>query len=137
MNDKQLQLCSFEQAKRLKNVGFDWEVQCYYKSKKNNVLFFGQSLVDHNVDDYDYSAPSVALALKWFRDVKGIPSSVECDGHKCVKLKYVPFYIGAWYRVWTEDNQYARNPTVKSFNSYESAESALLDELLTLIGTEK
>jgi hypothetical protein len=123
MNDKQLQLCSFEQAKRLKNAGFDWEVQCYYKSKKNNVLFFGQSLVDHNVDDYDYSAPSVALALKWFRDVKGVVNAVNREEKDIGIIEY----RGQFNDMYLTDF---------SFNTYESAESALLDELLTLIEIE-
>jgi len=89
---KELELCSHEQAKRLKELGFDWNSQL-----------------------------TVALALKYMRDVKGICTGITCKGIHC--KWYEASYI---HNNWHEHIQCL-------FNTYEAAEIGLLDELLTLI----
>ena len=123
MKDKELQMVSFEQAKRLKEVGFDWDVEFGYNDFHTEIPTKEefQNLNEDIENDIPYfSAPTVALALKWFRDVKKILNSVELtnseDYHGIYNDKY---------------RNYKSTP--KIFDTYEAAESALLDELLQLI----
>jgi hypothetical protein len=71
MNTKQLPLVTFEQAKRLKALGFDWETQGMYWSNGDIECCMG--LFNHNTEgcyyETTFSAPSVPLALKWIRDI--------------------------------------------------------------------
>jgi len=116
--NNQLQIVTFEQAIRLKKLGFDWPC-CDVYSYGNLCNSFCGNHNDWDEDDLE-SAPTVALALKWCRDVKRIVS------HVGNMLGYYGAYkkFGDMVETWIET-------TV--FDSYEAAESALLDELLNII----
>ena len=124
MKDNQLQICSFEQAQRLKAAGFSWDCNQYYE-------LYCSAYYNGNVANYNdgrtvaynrtpvISAPTVALALKWMRDVKGKYNwSIDCAG--------VDDYI---YFIDTK--------IYGGFSTYEAAESALLDKLLNVLETNK
>jgi len=129
-----LQLVTFEQAKKLKEMGFDWRTSCYYIQNNEKHEFVDFVNVKANVRDCMYpvdtftanynakkdhfSAPTIALAIKWFRDVERFMPYIRVrnDHHTPV---YEP-----------NINGYINNAGVHSI--YESAESALLDELLKL-----
>ena len=141
---QELQLVNSNQAQRLKKLGFDWNTYyCYHsietyrvftyndlgifgvdKENKNNLPF-----IDFNnaIDWYDnvkiYSAPTVAFALKWIREVRSITAYVSSVVPKRWK-----------YYIWDNDEwkQYLGN----YFDTYEDAESALLDELLNILEKE-
>jgi hypothetical protein len=137
MNTKQLQLVTFEQAKRLKQLGFDWNVGYFYnpasKQLKPNFIIRAEEgefltadyfLVDNNYDRKHpkISAPSVALALKWMRDEKGFDYSITNE------------------RLYNEYGYSLLNGTTGRLHikgGYEAAENALLDELLTILEEEK
>ena len=127
--ETQLALVTFEQAKRLKKLGFDWKCQCYYIEDENKyeiidvieikgVGIYGFDLFEtnHNEKETRFSAPTVALALKWFRDVKNIRNSVSID----------------WlnYKMAVAVNGCIEK---RNFTTYEQAESALLNELLKIV----
>jgi len=133
MNEKQLQLCSFEQAKALKQLGFDWETElCYnFSFNKESAMLFTVGMASYEIGsgmvskcnankwgEFYSSAPTVALALKWMRDVKGIRNGV-CDTPNI------------YYGDYCEPNRNSR-PATLNFDTYEQAESALLDELIKL-----
>lgn len=139
--EKQLQICSYEQAEHLKNLGFDWECDFFFDG--SDLKYAGSQEVgleddilsyqNWNHKDLDWndgvqkpytSAPTVALALKWIRDVKKYLSGID-RFFENKKFRYVICHI--------EKNN---NSAIKSngiFDTYEAAESALLDELLTLL----
>ena len=122
MNKKQLQLVTFEQAKRLKALGFDWSAYNFYDATQDNLLCLNPLVCfvsNHNKSKTKISAPTVALALKWFSDVKKIRHSVQINNG------YYGFISGE--DLWES----------KDFSTYESAESALLDELLTILEKEQ
>jgi len=127
MKNNQLQLVTFEQAQRLKAAGFDWRAPYGYGRGK-----FGLELGRiYDSQPFAVPAPTVALALKWMRDLK-VKSA-------CVEIGASPSYDGGVdynyeIRIYGEDDYEVFHSNV-SFGTYESAESALLDELLTL--TEK
>jgi hypothetical protein len=116
----QLQLVTYEQATMLKKLGFDIETYKYYCDKYpihgitlNDAYHFG----NWNESDKNFSAPTVALALKWFRDEKDIEYSIE---------------YGANY-FWHIHNISHENTCDVGLETYDEAESALLDELLTIL----
>ena len=73
-----LQLVTSTQAKRLKALGFDWGVTAYYQhtSGDDTLEYVYQKPTNINGRSTgnwsEYSAPTVAEALKWVRDVKKI-----------------------------------------------------------------
>jgi hypothetical protein len=146
MKEKELQLVTFEQAKKLEALGFDWK--CNYLYIDDNILVRAGSkefpvipdsdgeFSNWNDEGYDwddgvekkwFSAPAIALSLKWMRDEKGINNSVclckwssTTDGS--VRIVYQPCIDG---KLRFE------------YNVYEAAERALLDEILTILEKEK
>jgi hypothetical protein len=104
METKQLRLVTFEQAKRLKALGFNWEVSV-------------QDIFYLNIKQ-----PTIALALKWIRDKKEIVCIIDYI-HTSDK------YYG-YYRSKTGKYYYG---TTSIFDTYEAVEDKLLDELLTVL----
>ena len=133
METKQLQTVTFEQAKKLKELGFDWETRDYYNSddhfQKLNPLNIGGAFKNHNNPNgcsyrlKFFSAPTVALALMWFRSVHKLVSEVR-------------IYSDCVYCFDLHKNGILLHHSLLSFKTYELAESASLDELLNLIKTK-
>lgn len=146
MNNNTLPLVAFEQAKRLKAAGFDWPTEHYYICGIDTSLRTERYCQNNGNENYNspemfrrpslasdlcptISAPSVALALKWMRDVRGALHDMEFGGG-----------LGSHSLEWSA---YIGNNSVDEVintgwrNSYEAAESALLDALLTLFENEK
>lgn len=126
MNNNQLQLVNFEQAKRLKAAGFDWPLHYTYLDYdagdyKRGAPTFRTIRENFNYYSGHISAPTVALALKWLRDVEGIMNAIAVNRH----------YYG---RYKTADGAMRFTDNI---NTYEAAESALLDEILNLLENEK
>jgi hypothetical protein len=80
---KQLQLVTYEQAKKLKELGFDWK--CSYYKDEHGKLYYSKEPMDFNnfkhpvYNSIYISNPQLAFALEWFRDVKRDHSFVCCD----------------------------------------------------------
>ena len=149
MNDKQLQIVNFEQAKRLKAAGFNREVLHYYtlatfidkKKYPDEIrLFSGGKPQNHNsenvITNFDeiISAPTVALALKWFRNVKEIHNGIRYDFESEDGVRIDKWGYRYEYTKWIGSGNGISNGGFH--NTYEAAESSLLDELLTLIETQ-
>lgn len=119
MNNKQLQLVTYEQAKKLKAAGFDWPCEYAYHEDGGFCAVGKCDAWNHYGRENSslpngYSAPTVALALKWLRDVKGLHGAIARN------------FNGNWHHMGKGDS-----------DTYESAESALLDEILKLLENEK
>jgi hypothetical protein len=134
MNSTQLQLVTYEQAKKLDAAGFNRETRIRYDHDCKQITETSTDR-DHNdpnkwtnKDKQGCSAPTVALALKWMRDNKPYNCSVERSlGDR-----------GYWGRYRRKNEYGGRRELTKAFttnvfNTHEDAESALLDELLNLI----
>lgn len=119
--NKELAIVSYEQAKKLKELGFDWLCNNLYHRKGTFSSSSGN--FDFNAESIYFSAPTVALALKWFRDEKGIKNAV------CLCM---------WSSTRDGRTRTVYQPSISGklrseYNTYEQAESAMLDELLELI----
>ncbi len=110
MNNNQLPLVTHEQARRLKKLGFDWPVFNYYANENR--------------------PPTVALALKWMRDVKGFAMAIG-DCHIAGNVFEVEYMFSI-----TPHKGNRMNFNIPTHGTYEAAESALLDKLLKLIENE-
>jgi hypothetical protein len=125
---------SYEQAKKLKELGFDWDCRtCYGFFFDDNEVSLSVdsdniSLTNYNSSFYSdnecdsFSAPTVALALQWFREVKyvdnGIAIQLTEDGFRYYHI----YQIG--------DEEYIDGSLDILYFYYEEAESALLDKLI-------
>ncbi|GHT02094.1 hypothetical protein AGMMS49525_04960 [Bacteroidia bacterium] len=131
MNNKQLQIVTYKKAQKLKKLGFEWKVNgCYFFDGLFEQYDFvenfncpGREVLEMDCDEPSecFSAPTVALALKWFRDVNGMYGYVfpynRVDG-----ISFGLDYKG--YKKW-------------NFGSYDNAESALLDKFIKLLENGK
>jgi hypothetical protein len=123
--NKQLQIVSFEQAERLKKAGFDWKTEhVYIPDSASEIYERGCICPEYK----KIPLPTVAIALKWFRDIKKIANSVyqlPLIGQKSKEYKY------------SFNKTYGCIHPEKGFSTYEAAEIALLDELLTILENEQ
>jgi hypothetical protein len=125
-----LQLVSYEQARKLKEIGFNWATQHYYTKHGNWSHDMGK-WIDYNKEKNYYSCPTVALALKWFREVHEIDCGLE---FKLDDDTDTWFYV-VWY---ADRNTKILNSSLgMEFGDYEEAESALLDALIKYVEEDK
>ena len=124
MTDGKLQRVKFPQAKSLKAAGFDYDCDLSYivdSVGENHGIYWRPELERGTSKDQEFPAPTVALALKWMRDVKGIIGIVNYDA----KQKSYDFYVCS-----RDGNGFLSK---HCYQSYEQAESALLDAALAEI----
>ena len=78
----ELSLVSFSQAERLAKAGFDWPVRMYYSYEEDRPENHEENPREGDYCSVNhlngaYSAPTVALALKWWWDVYGATCNHE------------------------------------------------------------
>jgi hypothetical protein len=148
MKEKQLQFVTFGQAKRLKNLGFDWrciagynndgkKVYCKREAYYAQAIYANDMAINFNTssagvltpDYFTVSAPTVAQALKWFRDEKGY--NMNALGLWNGKYGYRIFV--KYHTEYDIEYQYS----ITSYDTCDAAESALLDELLNVLEKEE
>lgn len=125
---------TFEQAKKLKELGFDWYGECFYKyyyspQLDQEPLFACYSMDDIYFREDDrrspekaeiYLAPSLSQAAKWLRE-KGL----------IINITYKPvYYYGDIYNEAKDDYEYV---ITENFDTYESVLSAMIDRVLELL----
>ena len=127
--DRQLQLITFEQAKRLKKLGFDLECLWYYRDnppdKKHTLLQNTFNIIQNfNADTNKVSAPSIAHALDWIEKIYYLIAVVGYD------------YEGDYFFVEILRPYDFYNPYDKEFGDRKTASNFALDEALTLLEKE-
>lgn len=119
-NEKSLPLVTFEQAKKLKELGFDYPTLFKFGSlhKPNTTICLPSNQIKNwntNVyDDYFYSAPEIDLVFRWLRQEKGIMIAIEFDTQN--KIYYFNLYS-----------------LLFMFNDYDTAQSSALDKALEIL----
>ncbi len=121
-SQEKLQLVTFEQAKKLKDLGFDLDCNMFYSTNGeiteiNKICVYDKQYAK---EFFVYPAPSVALALKWFRVEYSLMGCVIYDhtvGEAYHHYTYT-YTLGARYH--------------KCFDSYEKAECQLLNKLIEI-----
>jgi len=144
----ELQLANFKQSQRLQKAGFNWETTSGYidnsETFKEPFLFKGGEAADYNNNsvfgDDVVSAPTVALALKWFRDVKGVLAMINIEHRETDDYYETGDRSNDGYyefECFIQTNKRYDLECIAKSNTYETAESALLDALLDLIEKQK
>ena len=121
----ELQLVSFEQAKLLKSLGFDWQCTGYYKIDGNGMFYSDRE--NYNEREEYYSRPTVALALMWLREVKGIHMYVIMEPSS--PLHYYTFYG----QKLVSENIINAQRDLYRYGTHDLAESAARTKALTLL----
>jgi hypothetical protein len=140
MKEKELQLVTIEQAKKLKKLGFDYSVDCVYASETDfhNQTQAGKVYYSRNFKNSkngcDCADPTVALALMWIRKEKKKNFTVNLDyaNENGSRNYYYQYKIesGGGLTV-SRGFRTFHNPS-----AYEECERALLDKLLTILEEE-
>ena len=138
MDKKELQLVSYEQLRKLKNLGFDWDAKNYRCIVENKPIEECKDCkYNGNTDRCNYVSknfrmgfPTIALALKWFRDEKGYQMSIKLD-EECYDVNYdIDIFI---HDEDEDDDEVFWSSVMCSYTppkSYEKAEITLLDVLI-------
>lgn len=128
-----------EQAKQLFELGFDWQCRGSYHALSN--LRIAAYPVNYNQRDIDQriicSAPTLAQAQRWLREVKGIAVCVQSfDSNKD------PRYGNFWWKEYYLPNCEERGPQWTEwwisghhpiFTNYEEALSDGISKMLELM----
>ena len=69
---------SFEVARLLKEVGFDWEIKTFYFMGQIGETMLGDAK-NHNFSNQFISAPTLDVAQRWLREVKHLDISIHYD----------------------------------------------------------
>lgn len=113
------QLTTFNQAKRMRGIGFPYGALQYYNIETgeidNDVIFYPQNAL---------SAPSVSEALDWIREEKGIECAVEFVGEPNCFGGLIGYKYGGAYI--SKDGEVL----LDSVDTHPEASSNLLDSLL-------
>lgn len=121
---------SYEQAVKLKELGFDWKCTHFYNSTMefpNEILSIERhnciEIYDYsNVDIFLYSAPTLYQVQKWLREVKKI---IICIGHgTSIPAMYY------WYINKPDGTTIDGEIDSTDYDTYEEALSKAIDKVL-------
>lgn len=130
---------SFEIAKLLKEMGFNWKCRCYYEmsgklrgKNSGNFIDYNSPLIWQNNGNDDtqlYSAPALDVVQRWLREVKGIHICVKADAASTNCKYFVTVIISdtKWGNVQDE------NKKTILFITYEKAQEAGIKKALEII----
>lgn len=141
MNKTSLQLVSFLQADKLDKLGFDYPTRERYDYHDEGMHITESATPRNHNDRFCWvnnkkngcSTPTVALALKWMRDVHNLSGEV-----------YATASGWAWTISIAPNDDWTGGTSIKelgcdgpndggAFDTYEEAELALLSELLKIV----
>lgn len=138
------EICSLEQSKALKKLGFHGKTYCFYAKNEEEGTWLTSTAsgipLDWNMREEREtpfmtvvcSAPMLWTAQKWLRDEKGIdifvkPRFLEAYEVAAKKLGYSPISTVFLFDLWDA------NP----YPTYESALSAGITQAINLLNQEK
>lgn len=137
---------SFDQARKLKKLKFDWKCNHYYFMNDEELISympfdaFDSLYVDFNNssywnkdDCYAFSAPTLYQAQKWLREQYQI--DINCSfskesGEWCCWIIFMYDYVVKDIFLGDDESEYLR---VDYYETYEKSLSAGIDETLRLL----
>lgn len=127
MNDEDF--VSFEQAVKLKACGFDWLCFTFFDLEISDeyVCISGKEMANEDCDESEILCPSLALAAKWLREVKGIYVVVEPRFSNYLLLGY------DWMIYDDCSGDYSLRAPLPFSRTHETALSAGIDAALEMI----
>lgn len=123
---------SLEVAKLLKKAGFDWECRkiyyCYREDDDTWELEDNYKIHKHILElDYCLLAPTLDVAQRWLREVKGILLYIT---PKRVNMEWKWDF---WYIDLRDKTNIEQRYSTKNFNTYEEAQEAGIKKTLEII----
>lgn len=119
-----MNLTTYEEAKDLKELGFDKEASNYYMFGSDEVRR-NSTYKNWNITTLAISAPSVSDAIQWIRDTKEIKCAVELVTITDRFRNTIGYEYGGAYIIDSK-----KEILLPSVNSFEEAEHALLQSLI-------
>lgn len=121
--------CSYELSKRLKDCGFDEPCDHLYNGHGNLNRYADTDRINRNTNGHhtpSCSAPTLAHAQKWLREVKRCDVTVYAQPYNGL-----PFYTG--YILFEGDETEVLDDNGQWFDDYEKALSETIAAALELI----
>lgn len=123
---------TFNQAKALKDLGFDWEVDFYYATEDAPdghawLTPFANGGKNANLKSHLYSAPTLSQAQKWLREVQCVDVVLFLSYPE--RERGYHFGLGKWF-------PYLNYLDSFHYETYEQALSAGIDEALAFLKEE-
>ena len=133
---------SLEVAKLLAEVGFDWKCKTYYDTS----LYRDEIIIEDELRDYNFmngsiifSAPTLDVAQKWLREVKGI--EFDLCWHMTLDNQYKYAYAIKIKSIWKglDKGKEIEVPSMDCleaetcFNTFEEAQEAGIKKALEFI----
>ena len=140
-----LQLCSFEQAKLLKELRFNWPCRnsIEYSDTLDTNVEYQNGVLNTNSELEELNRinkPTIQLALKWLRDVHWLEINIEwfsTEEGGDVKYDYRLGKIGECHPLSLAAIYIECYNADRNFDTYEEAESAALDFALEYLKENK
>jgi hypothetical protein len=133
MENNQLPSLTFEQAKRAKNVGFDWPTNELITP--DNKVWSPENIHKAHSGDYGFGTfikcPENALFLQWAREVRGIANAVSLDIHEDEPHLFFKGYKWQYYVMASDFIVSVKEAS--HFETYPQAETALIYEILNIL----
>lgn len=133
MNKTHEDYVSFEQAKALKELGFDWGCNHWYHPLEPYKVLESISYCNHNRFIRPYSAPFLAQVQKWLREVKGI---LVYASPSVRKNEPITWMIGVVHLLDKKGNTRDWWIGALKHDTYEQAFRAGIEKALELLKTE-
>lgn len=121
MENKELSIVSFSQAKKLQELGFNWKCDYHY-STYNNELYENSNPCIFEYHEPRIPAPNLCLVQKWLRLTYNILVEVRWENYREILGVYSGWVIGG--------NTITKG---KEFKEYEEALSEGIDNALILL----
>lgn len=120
-------LCSLEQAKKLKEIGFNESSPSFYQilSGTTETRILHELDYPHNQYKNEYAAPSVLFVAEWLRQEKGIYLCINCT------LNWDKWFV----TIHNKKEAYWSKRGI-TFDSYEDALSAGVDAAIEILEVE-
>lgn len=122
---------SLEIASLLKEAGFDWKCYKVYKTDMTeNLTLFTYANKDgyRNTSEFICSAPTLEVAQKWLREVKGVDINILVESISSHKQ----YLVSIWFNI-SDKSAYDNAVLDNRYNTYEEAQEAGIKKALELI----
>lgn len=129
---------SLKVAKLLKKAGFDWEIDSIYQVYPEKPVRFEvvrEFQFNWNIHSNVISAPTLAVAQKWLREVKGINIQIQ-SCFDSVNCQY-NVVIGYDYFIHRIDGKMTILPSDIHYQSYEESLEAGIKKCLEIFLQEE
>lgn len=123
---------TFEQAIKLKELGFDWECHHWYHPlEEDRTKIFYADYYNHNKYKTAISAPTLSQVQKWFREVKGLDITINHVYHRLTTGDKVMYGL----RIGNQST--FKTEFYMNYDSYEDALSIGIDKALEFLKGKK